>query len=130
MATWTSSGSRSVTSVQSTTEATAPTANEGVNLDAVSGFNIYVEADEGQTLTGSGDLLGYLKSGIRGRWARGDAQLDLAIPAEANGHRTYVFSGFTVPSPRGRLAHLCDGVGVSGGGVTITYECTGGFHSL
>jgi hypothetical protein len=125
MATWTRLGGRTAKGTQTTTD-TAPThlSGDGVNLNDVAGFSVTVEADAGQTFSGAA---GSLKA-----WFDDDAladvsytpELDLTLPAGAVGQRRISFTGFTVASPRGYLAHIASGLQVTGGGITVTYTCT------
>ena len=125
MATWTRIGGRTVKAVQSTTD-TPPVhgSNDGVNLNDVAGFTVTVECDNGQTFSGAG---GSLQA-----WFDDDAladvsylpEVDLVLPAGAVGKRRVSFGGFTVASPRGFLAHIANGIQVTGGGLTVTYTCS------
>jgi len=123
MATWgpTASGGRSVVSVQATTEAGPPADGDGVNVNDVGGFDLVVEADEGQTLSGTGELVGYRQHESGWAFAKDSA---VTIDSSANGQRRIVFTGWTVANPRGFVAHLANGVGVSAGGLRLYYYCT------
>ena len=116
MATWSQYGGlRSVISTQATTEA-APAATDGMNLDAVAGFTVYMQAASSQTFTGTGTLAFYLIDtfGVaRAGW------LDWTIPSWANGQNIISMPTIAVSSPRGRVVPLCSSVGVSAGNVTV-----------
>jgi len=123
MATWSlvPGLSVSVMSVQATTDSAPSSATDGQALSGVGGFNLTIQADPGQTLTGVGSLTGYIYDDLIG-WTLGD--IGVNVPAIASGSRSYTFSGWTVANPIERIAHICNGVGVSGGGVTLIYRCS------
>lgn len=125
MATWTLAGAftRSVISKQSTTDSAPTLATDGMNMDSVAGFNLYVACDTGQTFTGTGTFPAYVYDSTAGGWAKSDTSLDLAVFPLAIGKSLIVYTGFTVASPRGQIAHIATGVGVTGGGLTLTYTC-------
>lgn len=115
-ATWTSLGSRSVSSVQLLTEA-APSGADGVSLADVLSVVPIVHAEAGQTLSGGGSLLGYIKA--NGLWVRAphsDLLLDSVV-----GLTHAALPTLNVTSPRDRFAIIASGVTVSGG-TTITIE--------
>jgi hypothetical protein len=126
VASWALTDALSVASSRSTTEA-APSGLDGLALAGVGGFDLVVECEEGQTFTGAtpGALLGYrgYPRGAAIDWApAGD--LDVTIPAAAAGQRRWALTGWTVANPRGRIAHIASGVQVTGGALTVRYECT------
>jgi hypothetical protein len=124
MATWEVITGRSVRSVQSATDSAPTGAEAGLNLSDVSGFSVHVWADTGQTFSGvAGSLVAYLYDDIVGDWSRAP-ELDLTLPSAATGLRKLVFTGFTVASPRGRLAHIASGIQVTSGGLTLTYSAS------
>jgi hypothetical protein len=122
MATWTRTDQRSTTSVQATTES-APTGEDGVNLDSVGGFHIGVSADAGQTFTGA--VTDAFKAYVRigSDWYRAP-DLDFDVPAGAIGLQRFAVPGWVVAHPYNRLAHVASGVLVSLGGLTVKYEIT------
>lgn len=118
-------GGRSVQAVFTTANESAPTlATEGLNLADLNGFSVHVSADSGQTFTAvTGGLAAYIWDELINAWARAP-ELDLTIQAGAVGTRRCSFTGFTVSSPRGRLAYIPASLAVSSGGVTIVYACS------
>jgi hypothetical protein len=125
MATWTRISARTVSGVQTTTD-TAPVHNaqDGVNLSDVSGFSVTFECDSGQTFSGvAGSFLAYYDDAALSGVSY-TPELDLVLPASAVGQRRITFAGFTVACPRGFLTHIANGIGVTGGGLTVTYTCS------
>ena len=126
MATWNvlPTSGRSATSVQAASESAPTLATEGCNLMDVAGFDLYVEADSGQTFTATtGAFYGYKFSDLLNAWYRAP-EVDVSIPTGGVGQRRVVFPGWTVSNPRDRIAHVANSIAVSGGGVTVTYICT------
>lgn len=117
MATWERVSGYSTKSVQATTESAPTLDTEGVDLSPCGGFNLYAEADSGQTFTGTGSVVGLMYDPICG-WARA-AELDASFTAADSGNRRVFLGSFPISAPRGRLAHVCNSVGVTGGGVTL-----------
>jgi hypothetical protein len=125
MAVWTKLTGRSVSGVQSATD-TPPVhgAGGGLNLNDVAGFSVTFECDSGQTFSAaSGSFQAWfddpLLSGVSYT-----PELDLVLPASAIGQRRITFAGFTVATPRGFLAHIANGITVTGGGLTVIYTCS------
>lgn len=123
-AVWTAISGRSTKGVMAATD-TAPTgAEDGLNLSDVAGFSIHVELEAGQTITAAaGGLKAYLFDPIVGFWSR-TPELDVSFASSDVGERRVSRTGYTVSSPRGRLAHIASGMTVSGGGVTVYYSCS------
>jgi hypothetical protein len=113
----------SVKSVQVATEEAPTAATDGADLHPCAGYKLYAEADSGQTFTGSGDFPAYSYDPICG-WSRA-SEWDCSAVAADNGNRRILLGEFPVSAPRGRVAHVCSGVGVSGGGVTLYYAMSG-----
>lgn len=111
---------RSVLSIQATTEAIPTLETEGLYLDEVAGFCLHILADLGETLNGAGGTFdGYRYDDFTGVWARA-SELDITITtADIGGRGMSVV--FQVAAPRGRLAHIANGVSVSAGGLTLYY---------
>lgn len=122
MATWSPITGRSTRSVQVATDSAPNAGTDGAFLDNVAGFNLFAEADAGQTFTGSGSFTGYLYDEACG-WARA-LDLDAAVLAGHAGNRRIYLGAFPVSTPRGRVAHAANGVGVSSGGITLYYVCS------
>lgn len=127
MATWVkvSGSNRSTQSVQATTESAPTLGTDGFDLNGVGGFTIHVACDSGQTFNGAvvEAFRAYRYSWITGLWGR-SPEHDLDITTDHTGSRVIVFDAWTVSNPRGRLAHVANGVVVTGGGLTLTYEAT------
>lgn len=122
MATWAKTDPRSVVSVQSADE-DAPTGDVGVNLDSVAGFSLVIECDAGESFSAEGGkLLGYYKGGAG--WAKLDESWDRTLPVTAIGQRRFAFPDFAIYAPRGFVAHVTDNVTVTGGNLTLYYECS------
>jgi hypothetical protein len=118
-ATWTPIAGylRSVQSVQALTE-TAPSGNDGISLFDVASVVPVLHAPNGQTFTGAGTLLGYVKTAL-GAWVR-QASADLDV-SELSGLQDGTLRAVTIASPRERLAYIASGIGLSGG-TQITME--------
>jgi hypothetical protein len=115
-ASWTSLAGRSVSSVQLLTEA-APTGLDGIPLADVLSVVPIIHAEAGQTISGGGSLLGYVKA--NGLWVRAphsDLLLDTVV-----GLTHAALPTLNVTSPRDRFALIANGVTVSGG-TTVTLE--------
>jgi hypothetical protein len=91
-----------------------------LNLDEVAGFVLHCYADVGQTINAAGGVFqAYRYDEVAAVWMRA-AELDVTITADDIGGRGFS-TAFQVASPRGRVAHIANLVGVSGGGVTLDY---------
>jgi hypothetical protein len=124
MATWVRVGSRSYRSVQAATEAD-PSGVAGTPLAGVGGLGIHVVCDNGQTFTGTGgSLMAFAWDELVALWLPCPGS-DLLIPSAAVGKQGFTDLGWTISAPRGRIAHVCKGVQISGGSITITYACSG-----
>jgi hypothetical protein len=117
---------RSSVSVQAASES-APGATDGCNLNDVGGFDLVLEADNGETFSGTGKLDAYRQHDAAVGWAYSPSStIDLAtLTPSIAGQRRFSVEGWTVANPRGAIAHVANGVGVSGGGITVRYYCTG-----
>jgi len=125
MATWNRLSGRSTYSTQTATDSAPTSSEDGLNLADLNGFALTLAADSGQTLTGVGGALqAYFYDDSVGFWARAP-ELDLNVQTGSVGTRACTFTGFQVSHPRGRLAHICNGISVSGGNLTVTYSCSG-----
>jgi hypothetical protein len=122
-ATWTKLEAYSSKAVQATTEDAPTLGTEGVDIRPCAGINLYAEADEGQTFSGTGSVVGFMYDPLCG-WSRA-AELDASFVAADADNRRVFLGAFPISAPRGRVAHVCNGVGVSGGGVTLYYAMSG-----
>jgi len=121
---WSSTGLYSVKVVCGDGDEVAPTlVTEGLSLDVPSGFfadpaqgfSVTAAADSTRTIT-SGTLKAYTWDTNAAAWAR-CPDLDLTV-TEAGG-RYLSWSGFTVTSPKGRIAYIPSVVVLSAGGITL-----------
>ena len=121
-AVWTQIAHRSASGVMAATETAPSAATDGVNLTSVGGLTFYLEADEGQTInadTGQLDLYVF----DFGSWKLAPA-LTLPIPPNSAGNRRILVGSVLVDNPRGRVAAICNGVGLSGGSATVYIGAT------
>src|SRR5512146_325831 len=100
-----------------------PSITEGNIVGPVAGFTVQTEADTGQTLAG-GSLLICVRDDISGRWRLMPDVCALAAAATRD-HSPCAGGGFSVTSPRGRIALVPSGVTVSSGSVTVRMLATG-----
>jgi hypothetical protein len=108
----------------SATQAFDAAATDGASLRSASGWDVYVEADSGQTLSGTGTLQAFWFSDNQQRWMRAP-DFDITVPASAASNRGYYAlagspgKGIPVLVQGGRIGYAPNGVTVSSGGVTI-----------
>lgn len=122
--TWASIGARSTKGTSTTGSETSAvlTASSGTLLDGVGGFSVHVEATGANTITTGGTLQAYIYQDYEAVWSRAP---DLDLTVSATGVKAVGFIGFSVPSPRGRIAYLPNGMAVSGGAsIDIDILCT------
>ena len=106
------------------TQAFDAATGDGASLRSASGWDVYVEADSGQTLSGAGTLQAYWWSDVTSRWYRAP-DFDITVPAGAASNRGYFplagspGKGVPVIVQSGRIGYAPNGVTVSSGGVTI-----------
>ena len=127
MATWVNRiQARTVISVQSSNETQPPPlTTDGLDIGSVAAFALHVSCDNGQTFNNSASVLqAWRYSPFTGRWSRA-ADSDVTVGSAGVGLQDIVTS-FQIAAPRGggRIAHLAYNVGVTGGGLTLTYECS------
>ena len=117
---WQNRSTKSVYQIQSP-GASAPTdPTDGLNLESIAGFTLYATCDSGQSFNSAATMLkAYRYDPYVGIWARA-AELDITIGSEPLTLRS-IATAFSVSSPRGSIAHIWDGTGVSGGNLTISY---------
>lgn len=118
---WTQTGSRSATAVQSTTEAAPTDTSVGVPLEGVDSVMPVLKAPDGQTFTGTGTILAYVYAA--GRWARAPtADRDLS---DLSGLPEGALEAWLVISRSGWFIWIPSAVGLSGGTtVTTDYVCS------
>lgn len=127
-ATWVRVGAnRSVVSVQATTEAAPTVSTDGIALDGIGAISIWLEADPGQTLSGTGQLDVYVYDAMVGAWALAPL-IPFGVPSGAAGKQRVVLGSVVIDNPRGRIAPIANGVGVSAGGLTLYICCTSNWH--
>lgn len=89
-------------------------------LDSIRAFRVGLQADVGQTLTGTGTLRTHFLDALAGAGAWGpNPDLDITVPAGASGKALFWLPDVQVMVPAGRMHLQTDGVGVSGGQVTV-----------
>ncbi len=97
-------------------------ASDGMSLVSVSGFSVYAEADNGQTITTPVNAKAYVQDPYTKRWARAE---DYDITNRTvSGVRTALLGSFKVDSPAGRIAYENNGGAVSGGNLTFRLVAT------
>lgn len=112
---------RSVVSTQTTSESAPSDAGDGMLLEDVAGFRVCFSCDAGKTFNDAASVFeAYVYSPSAGRWAR-SAEHDVTVGALNIGNRDFSVT-FSVASPRGRIAHIANAIGVTGGALTLTYE--------
>lgn len=91
-----------------------------ISLDSVRSMRIGLQAEPGQTLTGSGTLRVHHLDPLAGAGCWGpNPGLDMPVPPEAAGKKLFWMPDVQVLLPVGRMHLQTDGVGVSGGS-TVT----------
>jgi hypothetical protein len=120
---WTLRGSRSAKETQGTTRA-APTTDstDGVNCADVTALVVVLEADSGQTLSGSGTVDCYIYDDNWAAWVLVPGAA-LTVPASAASKRRIAFPVSEVPSSRGRILYATNTVATSSGNVTVYVNC-------
>jgi len=89
-------------------------------LDSIRAFRVGIQAEFGQTLAGTGTLRTHFLDSLMGAGDWGaNPDLDLPVPTAAAGKRTFWLPDVQVLVPSGRMHLQTDGVGVSGGQVTV-----------
>jgi len=126
MATWAplANNARSVISYQATSESAPTLSTDGLNLDSVAGFVVHIACDNGYAFADpTSTFIAYRYSPESGLWARA-SENDITVGSAGNGQQTIAVS-FQVASPRGRIAHIANGVNITGGAtpLTLRYLC-------
>jgi hypothetical protein len=99
-----------------------------LTLDSIRALRIGLQAAPGETLTGTGTLRMYLLDSEAGAadWGR-TPDLDIIVPGEAAGERTFWLPDVPTLVRAGRMHIRTQGVGTSGGGqVTIHVQAWSG----
>jgi hypothetical protein len=92
-------------------------------LEDVAGFRVCFSCDDTQTFNAAASVFeAYVYSDYTGRWAR-SSEHDVTVGTANTGNRDFSVT-FSVASPRGRIAHIANGVGVTAGGLTLVYEAS------
>ena len=121
-AVWTGIGERSVRGVMAATEVAPSGDADGMSLDGVAAISVWLEADLGETISAdSGQVDIYVRD--LNVWGIAPA-VPLPIPPGSSGQRRVLLGSLTVTNPRGRLAAVCNGVVLSGGGATVELTAT------
>jgi hypothetical protein len=115
MATWTrvTGAPRSVTAVLEVPTETAPTADDGIELNDVRAVAVFLRAPEGETFDGTGAMRGYVKSAIDDTWGRAP-RMDIDMAEFAN-EEVISLPPLPVSAPISRAALIPEDVGVSSG---------------
>ena len=126
MATWVkyrdTHPNRSCYAVQTNAEG-APSGTDGMDLGGIAGFTLYASCEEGQTFNDAAAVFeAWRYDATVGVWSRA-AELDVTVGASQTGVRSLAVA-FSVASPRGYIAHIWDGSGVTGGNVTVAYAAS------
>ena len=112
------------------TETFGAAATDGLNLEDCVGYDVVLEADSGQTLSGAGTLQAYVYDPQVAGWARAP-DFDITVPAGAASNRRFYplagspGKGIPVLVAQGRIGYTPNGVTVSSGGVTIYLDPIG-----
>lgn len=120
MASWISLFDKATKSVQSTTDPAPTTGTEGIPILGMTSFGLTVECDAGQSFaSAAGQLDLYLWDDLITDWSYVLYQ-SIAIPPEVVGKRRFT-TAVQIANARGRLAYICNGLTVSGGGLTLYF---------
>lgn len=100
-----------------------PGATDGLSLEGVAGFTLYAACGLGETWNaGTAVLKAWRYDPMVGVMSRA-AEHDVTVGTDAVGQRAIAVA-FSVASPRGRICHIWDGTGVTGGNVTVSYTAS------
>lgn len=106
------------TEAQALTRAAPTLESEGLSLNEVNGYRLFLDAANGQTLSGGGTLQAYYWCADTNSWIR-NFDLDQPIPAGAAGQNKVVFADLVLSTPFGRVLYAANAVTTSGGTVTV-----------
>lgn len=121
--TWTQSLTTQEGTVVCTTanESAPTTALQGWQMNLCpKGVSLFICADSGQTLSGSGTVKVYLYNAVAQLWGETP---DLALSPTVASARCQGFTGLWTVVPAGRIAAVPVSVGVSSGGFTAYFTC-------
>jgi hypothetical protein len=120
--TWTQNTPTDFSVVCTTANESAPTtAAEGWDVSSCNkGFSVFIAADSGQTLSGSGSITVYVYDAKLSLWGQ---VKDLAISPTVSAARPEAFPGIWQVVGGNRLAIVPVSVGVSAGGFTGHVTC-------
>jgi hypothetical protein len=121
--TWTSLADTEFKVVCTTANETAPTTGTTAGWEVgmcKKGFNVFIAADSGQTLSGSGTVQVHVYDANLAIWGQ---VIDLALSPTAATVRGQGFAGIWAVVTGGRLAIVPVSVGVSSGGFTAHVTC-------
>lgn len=106
------------------TETFAQAATDGASLKNAGAWDVVIEADSGQTLSGAGTVQAWIYDDTVAGWCRAP-EFDVTVPAGVASIRRYYplagspGKGIPVITQRGRIGYTVSGVTISSGGVTI-----------
>jgi hypothetical protein len=121
--TWTTLSDTEFKVVCTTANETAPTTGTTAGWEVAmcrKGFNVFIAADSGQTLSGSGTVQVHIYDANLAIWGQ---VIDLALSPTAASVRGQGFAGIWAVVTGGRLAVVPVSVGVSSGGFTAHVTC-------
>jgi hypothetical protein len=121
--TWTTLADTEFKVVCTTANETAPTTGTTAGWEVAQckkGFNVFIAADSGQTLSGSGTVQVHIYDANLAIWGQ---VIDLALLPTAATVRGQGFAGIWAVVTGGRLAVVPVSVGVSSGGFTAHVTC-------
>jgi hypothetical protein len=120
VASWTPITLRSVQSVQSPTDAKPSSSSDGLNLYGVAAFLLTFSCDVGQSFSSTvGEFDRYQYDENTSMWTPVFGREEV-VPLAALGQRAFSILE-RVQLPRGGLAHIANGIGITGGQLTLTY---------
>jgi hypothetical protein len=113
-------GVSAIRSVQATTDSAPTLDSDGYSLAHVKGFALIVECDVGQTFASSAGQIDlyHADPSILDGWSH-LVDREVLVPPSAIGLSKFTLL-FEVVSSRGRVAFICNGLAVTGGGITLT----------
>jgi len=120
MATWVSLFDKATKSVQAATDAAPTIITDGIPILGMTSVGLTIECDVGQTILAAAGVLDlYLWDDLVGAWSYVMYQ-GIQIPQEVVGRRRFT-TAISIANARGRMAYICNGLSLSGGGITQYY---------